>query len=68
MTIITEQLLYCDAPPDECPWDGGCVNVDALKSVSRLRVREQNRENGGTSRTGKDYCPDCAKRLGLVKP
>ena len=63
MSIVRQNLLYCDAPPEECPHGGGCVNLDGGAMGTKKHERAKNIASGGAYRGGKDYCCDCAERL-----
>lgn len=64
MSIVTEKLLFCDGG-NLCPEDGpyGCADG---RNDTAAEQRRQAKDIGWIRRKGKDYCPECANRLGYV--
>ncbi len=68
MSIVVETYLFCDGGA-ECPRDAA-ANADGLKQgVTATEIRRQAEEHEGWVRHGRrDFCTDCAKRLGYSSP
>lgn len=69
MSAVKETLIFCDgadggvlANDFTCPMDGPYAPGDA-RSRSAKEQRAGYGLDGWVFRGGKDYCPDCAKRL-----
>lgn len=63
MTATIETIIGCDGGV-ECPFDGSYADGDA-RDQSAKEQRSKYWMEGWVYRNGKDYCPDCAERLGF---
>lgn len=63
MTATIETIIGCDGG-DGCPYDGSYADGDC-RDESAKEQRRAYWMDGWVYRNGKDYCPDCAKRLGF---
>lgn len=60
MSVVIETLVFCDGCGANC-------NGDDWDKPAYI-IREKRQKYGGwIMRNRKDYCSDCAKRLGLLK-
>jgi hypothetical protein len=69
MSAVKETLIFCDGSEGgvlgndfTCPLDGPYGSGDT-RSRSAKSQRASYGIDGWVYRNGKDYCPDCAKRL-----
>jgi len=65
MSICRSVFLYCDAEAKDCPRKGDQFGDYVHQTAAA--VRQAARIYGWVRRDGKDYCDDCAKRLGYAK-
>ncbi|MFA5921220.1 MAG: hypothetical protein WC856_07995 [Methylococcaceae bacterium] len=67
MSITIETIIGCDGGKD-CP-TGGCYLDGNMRSDTAKAQRSSygNDVSSWVFHEGKDYCPDCAKRLGIRK-
>lgn len=63
MSAVVNTYISCDGGV-ECPY-GSLYGVDTPESSAKQH-RAKFAAAGWVYRGGKDYCPDCAFRLGLV--
>ena len=55
MSAITERFLLCDGDSSECLESFGTDN----RSRTIAKLRSDAKSEGWTTKSGKDYCPEC---------
>lgn len=73
MSAHIDTMIFCDGANGgmlkndfSCPMDGPYAEGDA-RTKTAAQQRATYKLDGWVYRNGKDYCPDCAKRLGYAK-
>lgn len=67
MSAIIETLIMCDGGPETCPQSGAFCWGD-MRDKTAKEQRAAAKSEGWIFRNGKDFCPECAVRLGLKRP
>lgn len=63
MSVAKETLIFCDGGEAlECPMDG-CYSDGDTRHNNAAHIRAGYKGDGWRFIKGKDYCPDCVKRL-----